>query len=144
MIAKEASTNVSAKYLDFADVFFPDLAYELPKHIGINDHAIERVDGQQLPYGFLYSLGLVELETLKAYIETNLANRFIRPSKSLAGALILFDQKSDDFFRLCINYWGLNNLTNQNRYLLSLIEELLDRLKRAIWFTQLNLTSAYH
>ena len=45
LIAKEASTKVSAEYLDFADVFFPDLASELLKHTGINDHAIELVDG---------------------------------------------------------------------------------------------------
>ena len=31
-----------------------------------------------------------------------------------------------------------------NRYLLPLVEELLDRLKRARRFTQLDLTSAYH
>ena len=52
----------------------------------------------------------MELETLKAYIKTNLPNGCIRPSKSLAGSPILFDQKSDIFLRLCINYQGFNNL----------------------------------
>ena len=93
LIAKEASTKVPAKYLDFADVFSPDLASELPKYNGINDHAIELVDGQQPPYSPIYSLRPVELETLKTYIETNLANGFIRPSKSPAGAPILFNRK---------------------------------------------------
>ena len=46
LIAEEAPTKVLAKYSDFADVFFPDLVFELPKHTGINDHAIELVDGQ--------------------------------------------------------------------------------------------------
>ena len=86
----------------------------------------------------------MELETLKAYIETNLANGFIRPSKSPAGAPILFDRKSDGFLRLCVNYRGLNNLTIKNRYPLPLIGESLDRLGRAKQFTQLDLTSAYH
>ena len=95
LIAEEAFTKVSTKYLDFADVFSPDLASELPEHTRINDYIIELVDGQHLPYGPIYSLGPVELETLKAYIKTNLANGFIRPSKSPAGALILFDWKSD-------------------------------------------------
>ena len=67
LIAKKAPTKVSAEYLDFADVFSPDLASELPKNIEINDHAIELVEKcQQLPYGPIYSLGPVELETLKA------------------------------------------------------------------------------
>ena len=143
--AEEAPTKVSAKYSDFADVFSPDLASELPEHIGINDHAIKLVDGcQQPPYGPIYSLGPVELKTLKAYIETNLANGFIRPSKSPVGAPILFDRKSDGSLRLCVDYRGLNNLMIKNWYPLPLIGELLDRLGRAKQFTQLDLTSAYH
>ena len=81
LIVEEALTKVSAEYSDFADVFSPDLASELPEHTGINNHAIELVEGQQPPYGPIYSLEPVELETLKAYIETNLANGFIKPSK---------------------------------------------------------------
>ena len=144
LIVEEAPTKVSAKYSNFADIFSPDLASELPEHTGINDHAIELVDGQQPPYGPIYSLGPVELETLKAYIETNLANGFIRPSKSPAGASILFDRKSDGSLRLCVDYRGLNNLTIRNRYPLPLIGESLDRLERAKQFTQLDFTSAYH
>ena len=86
----------------------------------------------------------MELEILKAYIETNLANGFIRPSKSPAGAPILFDRKSNGFFWLYVNYRDLNNLTIKNRYPLPLIGELLDRIGRARQFTQLNLTSAYY
>ena len=93
LIVEEAFTKVPAKYSDFADVFSSNLAFELPEHIGINNYTIELVDGQQPPYGPIYSLGPVELETLKAYIETNLANGFIRPSKSPAGAPILFNRK---------------------------------------------------
>ena len=144
LIAKEAPTKVFAEYSDFADVFSPHLASELPEHTRINDHAIELVKGQQPPYGPIYSLKPVELKTLKAYIETHLANGFIRPSKSPAGAPILFDRKSNDFLRLCVNYRGLNNLTIKNRYLLPLIGELLDKLGRAKRFTQLDLINAYH
>ena len=46
LIAEEASIKVPAKYLDFADIFSPDLASELLKHTGINDHAIKLVNGQ--------------------------------------------------------------------------------------------------
>ena len=144
LIAEEAPTKVLDEYTDFADVFSPDLAAKLPEHTGINDHAIKLVDGQQPPYGSIYSLGPVELETLKAYIEINLVNGFIRPSKSPAGTLILFDRKSEGSLQLCVDYQGLNNLTIKNRYPLPLIGESLDRLGRAKQLTQLNLTSAYH
>ena len=104
MIAKKAPTKIPTKYSDFVDIFSPDLAFKLPKHTGINNHAIELVDGQQPPYGPIYSLEPVELETLKAYIETNLANDFIKLCKSPAGAPILFNQKSNGFFLLCVDY----------------------------------------
>ena len=104
MISKEAPTKVLVEYSDFMNVFSSDFASKLHKHNGINDHAIELVDGQQLSYGPIYSLEPLELETSKACIETNLANGFIRPSKSPASAPILFDRKSDSSFRLCVNY----------------------------------------
>ena len=125
-------------------MFFSDLASKLLKHNKINNHVIEPVNSQQPPYAPIYSLRPGELKTLKAYIETNLANKFIRPSKSPVGAPILFDRKSDSFLQLCINYRGLNKLTIKNRYPLPLIGELLDGLERAKQFIQLNLTSAYH
>ena len=86
----------------------------------------------------------MELETLKAYIETNLANRFIRPSNSPANAPILFDRKSDGSCRLCVDYRGFNNLTIKNQYPLPLIGESMDKLGGARRFTQLDLTSAYY
>ena len=145
LIAKKALIKIPAKYLDFADVFSPDLISKLSKNNGINNYAIELVKGwQQPPDRPIYSLGPVELETLKAYIKTNLANGFIKLSKLPAGAPILFDQKFEDFFRLCVNYRGFNNLTIKNRYLLPLIGEFLNRLGRAKRFIQLNLTSAYY
>ena len=144
MIAEEALTKVPAEYSDFADVFSPDLATKLPEHTEINIYAIDLEEGKQPPYEPIYSLGPVELEILKTYIETNLANGFIHPSKSPAGAPILFDKKPDRSLRLCVDYWGLNNITIKNRYPLPLVDESLHRLDRAKRFTQLDLTSAYH
>ncbi len=136
--------TVPAEYSDFADVFSKKSAAVLPERTDLNEHAIELREGKQPPYGPIYSLRPVELETLKTYIETNLANGFIRPSKSPAGAPILFVRKPDGSLRLCVDYRGLNNLTIKNRYPLLLIGESLDRLGRAKRFTQLDLTDAYH
>ncbi len=124
--ADKAPIEVPSEYADFADIFSPKLAAELSEHTGINDYAIELEDDRQPPYGPIYSLGPVELETLKAYIENNLASGFIRSSKSPARALIFFDKKLDGSLRLCVDYRGLNNLTIKNRYPLPLVGELLD------------------
>ena len=88
LIAKEAPTKVFAEYLDFADVFSLDLVSKLLKYSKINDYTIELGNRQQPSYEPIYSPGLIKLETLKAYIEINLANGFIRLFKSPANTLI--------------------------------------------------------
>ena len=42
---------------------------ELPKLAGINNQAIDLIESKQTLYGPIYSLGPVELETLKTYIK---------------------------------------------------------------------------
>lgn len=64
-------TSVLSKYVDFTDIFFKDLAIDLPEHIGIINYAINLIERHLLFYGLIYSLGPVELETLKINIETN-------------------------------------------------------------------------
>ena len=135
LLLEKAFTKVLAEYSDYSNVFSAENAAELPKNTEMNEHAIELEEDKQPLFGPIYSLGPVELETLKTYIETNLANGFIQPSKSPTGASILFDQKSDGSLRLCVDYWGLNNITIKNRYPLPLIGELLNRLRRAKRFT---------
>ena len=64
----------------------PDSAPELPKLTGIKDQAIDLIESKQTLYDPIYSLGPVELETLKTYIKI----WPIRPSKSPVGPPILF------------------------------------------------------
>ena len=137
-------TGIPTEYSDFSNVFSSDSTAELSEHTGINDHPINLLKNKQPPHGPIYSLGAMELEMLKTYIKANLASDFIRPSKFLAGAPILFVQKKDGSLHLCIDYRGLNNLTIKNCYLLLLIGKSLDRLGCAKRFTQLDLTNVYH
>ena len=74
---KKVFKSVLVKYLDFLDIFFKELAVELLKYLGINKYIIDLKKGNQLLYKLIYSLQLVELEILKTYIKTNLANGFI-------------------------------------------------------------------
>lgn len=102
--ANEAPTIILLEYFNFVDVFFLELAMELVEHKKINKHVINLIDGKQFPYKLIYSLGQVELETLKMYIKTNLANGFIKPFESFPSALIFFVWKSNGSFCLYINY----------------------------------------
>ena len=78
------------------------------------------------------------------YLDENLEKGFIQPSKSPAGAPILFVKKKDGSLRLCVDYRGLNKLTVRNRYPLPLIPELLDRLRIARVFSKIDLRGTYN
>lgn len=101
---------------------------KFPKHTKMKYHIIKLEKGKQLLFGLIYILGLVKLETLNTYIETNLANSFIWRLKSSVRALILFYKKSDKNLRFCMDYWGFNNFIIKNQYPPSLINELLHHL----------------
>ena len=132
LIKKVRTTD---KYSDFADVFSEAKILLLPERPELNEHAINLEDAKQPPYGPIYSLDLMELETLKTYIKTYFKTGFIQPSKSPAGTSILFDKKLDGSLHLYIDYWGLNNLIIKNRYPLSLIGKSFNQLGWAKRFT---------
>ncbi|CAA7017569.1 unnamed protein product [Microthlaspi erraticum] len=91
-----------------------------------------------------YRMAPAELAELKKQIEDLLSKGFIRPSVSPWGAPVLFVKKKDGSFRLCIDYRGLNRVTVKNRYPLPRIDELLDQLRGATWFSKIDLASGYH
>ena len=121
LLFNKAPTKILAKYSNYSDVFSVEYVVKLLENIGINEHAIKLKEGKQPLFGPIYSLGLVEFNTLKTYIKTSLAINFIWPTKSPTEAPILFDKKPDQSLRLYVNYWGFNNLTIKNRNPLPLI-----------------------
>ena len=133
LVAKEV--KIPTEYSDFSDVFLEKKASILPEVTKLNQYAIELQEGQQPSYGPIYSLRPIELKTLKTYIEINLVNSFIWPSKSPVGAPIFFVRKPNGSLRLCVDYWDLNNLTIKNWYPLPLIGKSLNQLGRAKRFT---------
>ena len=75
LLTKEV--KILDEYSDFTGVFSKEKALVLPECTKLNEHTIDLENGKQPPYGPIYSLGPVELETLKTYIETHLKTRFI-------------------------------------------------------------------
>ena len=77
LLFDKAPTEIPAEYSDYSNIFSAKNVAKFPKNTGINKHAIKLKKDKQLLFGPIYSLGLVELEILKTYIKTNLANGFI-------------------------------------------------------------------
>lgn len=69
--------NILKEYIDFLDVFFKKFVTILPKRLDNNQHIVNLELNKQPSYRPIYSLDLVELKTLKTYINTHLTNGFI-------------------------------------------------------------------
>ena len=101
----------------------------------MNKQIIKFIMRKQLFYRPIYTLNLVELESLKINIETYLKTRFIQSFKFYADTFIFFNKKSNNSLCLYINYQSPNNLIIKNLYPFFLISKSFDWLGQAKWFT---------
>ncbi|GBG79806.1 hypothetical protein CBR_g30069 [Chara braunii] len=107
-------------------------------------HEIILEDGAVPPRGCIYRMSEEELSVLRAQLDDLLEKGWIRPSSSPYGAPVLFVRKKNKDLRLCIDYRKLNAQTIRNAGPLPRIDDLLERLGGAKFFSKLDLKSGYH
>ena len=77
---------------------------------------------------------------IKKKIQELLNKGIIRPSTLPCGSPIVLVPKR----RVCVDFCALNKIMIKNRYPLPRINDLLDQLRYAKYFTKLDLQSGYH
>jgi hypothetical protein len=144
---KEQENSIPEEYQQYWKLFQPELETGLPEH-GPWDHEIPLKEGTHPHFMKIYGLSEDKLKVLREYLDENLRKGYIRQSTSPAGYPLLFvPKKSADGtkkWRPCIDYRRLNEITIKNRAPLPLISEMRDRLRKAQWFTALDLRGAYN
>ena len=80
-----------------------------------------------------------ELEELRKKLLELLYARLIQPSRTPYGALVIFQKTQDGLLQMCVDYCALNKVTIKNKYPISLVIDLFDRLTKVEYFTKLYL-----
>ena len=109
----KVKANVPKDYHDYVDVFNKACADTLALHRPY-DLKINLEEGTSPPIGPIYSLSASELTALREFIDKHLAIGFIRPSHSPHGAPVLFVRKKDGSLRLCVDFRGLNKISQKD------------------------------
>ncbi|GBG92602.1 hypothetical protein CBR_g56390 [Chara braunii] len=146
-VADSSPTDLSSdprvvRLLDeFADIFESPTGVVPDRPIS---HEIILKAGAVPPKGCIYRMSEEELEVLRAQLDDLLAKGWICPSSSPYGAPVLFVRKKNKDLRLCIDYRKLNAQTVKNAGPLPRIDDLLERLGGAKYFSKFDLKSGYH
>jgi len=132
-----ATTPLPVYVVEFQSVFAKEDFDILLEHRKW-DHAIELIPGAEPKSLKVYPLFPLEQTELDAFLEENLCTGQIRPSKSPIAAPVFFIKKKDGLLWLVQDYCALNATTVKNKYSLPLISELVSQLRRAKYFTKLD------
>src|SRR5260221_6400831 len=140
---EDTLSRVPQEYHEFRDVFSGEKANALAPH-RLYDLKINLEEGVKPFHGLIYSLLPPELTALREFLEENVQNGFICPSKSPWGSPVLFVKKKDGSLRLCVDFRALNRVTEKDRYPLPLIPDLLNSPGPARIYSKISLKHAYH
>ncbi len=132
-----------SKYQNFLDVFDWAQTDKLSSH-RLYDHKIELTSDATSSCCRAYWMSLYKLQKVKKYLNENLFKEFITLSKASYFSLVLFILKANEDLRFCINYRKLNTIIKRNRYFLSLIDEIINKIVDCKHLTQLNIILTFN
>ncbi|QRV84916.1 Retrotransposable element Tf2 protein [Ceratobasidium sp. AG-Ba] len=131
--------TIPEEFMEFIDVFSEELFKKLPEHRSF-DCNIDFEEGSDLPKpAKVYPLSPIESRTIKEFIDQELADGKIRPSKSPIASPCFFVKKKDGSLRLVTDYRKINNITIPDQFPMPLQVELVDQVKNAKIYSKLDL-----
>jgi hypothetical protein len=83
-------------------------------------------------------------DEIEQQIQEMLSKGIIQHSSSTFSSPVLLFKKKDKTWCFCVDYCHLNGLTMKFKYPVPVINELLDELHGAAWFTSLDLRVGFH
>ncbi|KAM3243961.1 hypothetical protein ACQJBY_055715 [Aegilops geniculata] len=134
---------------DFLDAIIAEFEGVFAEPSGVppprsRDHGITLLPGSAPVAVRPYHYPAAHKDELERQCAAMLAQGIIRASSSAFSSPVLLVRKPDGSWRFCIDYRALNAITVKNAFPIPVVDELLDELRRARFFTKLDLRSGYH
>ena len=112
--------------------------------IRLHDHVIPLFPNTDLvkvrPYRYPHS----QKGEMKRIMQETLVDDIIQLSSSPFSFLVLLVKKKDSTWHFYMNYYALNPVTVKDSFLMLIVDELLDELFGAQYFSKLDLRFGYH
>lgn len=140
---KDIKVKLSSKYHEFLDIFDRAQSNKLSSN-RFYDHKIELISDSTSSRCRAYRMSSVKLLKVKKYLNENLSKGFITFSQAPYSSFVLFALKANGDLRFCVNYRKLNVIFKRNRYPLSLIDEVINKIVGCKHLTRLNIISAFN
>ena len=121
--------------------------FETPKGvppIHDHDHVIHLIPGIVPPNIRPYRYPYAQKSEIERMAIEMLEARIIQPSQSSFSSPVVLVHNKDGSLRMCPDYRETNKLIIKDKFPIRVIDELLDELHGAIYFTKLHLHSRYH
>ncbi len=140
---ENVKVKLSLKYQNFLDIFDRAQADKLSSHRSY-DHKIKLTSDATSSYCWAYRMSFYKLQKVKKYLNENLFKEFITSSKASYFSLVLFILKANEDLWFCIDYRKLNAIIKRNRYSLSLIDEMINKIVDCKHLIQLDIISTFN
>ena len=106
-------------------------------------HRIITEDGARPTRQSPYRVSSHEREAIRTQVEDMLGDYIIQPTKSPWAAPVVLVKKKDGTLRFCVDYRRLNKITKKDVYPLPRIDDALDHLCHAKYFSSMDLKTGY-
>lgn len=110
----------------------------------VYDHQIPLIPRAQPMNVKPYRYAPQQKTEIERQVQEMLDTGIIQPSVSPFASLVLLVKKKDGTWRFCVDYRQPNNITEKNNYPMPVVDELLDELAGACYFSKLDCKSGYH
>jgi hypothetical protein len=116
----------------------------LPPSRGVHDHSITLIPGSLPPNILPYCHPFSQKSEIEKMVQELLTVGVIRPSMSAYSSPVVMVMKKEGSWRMCPDFHALNKLTIKDKFPIPDIDDLLDELSGAQFFTKLDLHLGYH